>query len=198
MSPRRQPVACRRQCAALGGLIFDRWEITVVRRRPVRGSGAFWSNGEDMVEEAVEEGGRGPYATDVLPAGQPSSPSCSERPAKRTVWSRETRVHGRVLWLLDRGRAAGRRHRLVAGLRAAVTVRACAPLSACPPLRPGPVRRRGGSCQGGPLWRVCSSGRVAATVVVAAAGREGGRRAGRTQERGRSPDPRCTRRPDGV
>ncbi|MET7455204.1 hypothetical protein ABZT03_25580 [Streptomyces sp. NPDC005574] len=32
----------------------------------------FWVNGEDVVEEAVGEGGRGPYAADVLPAGRPS------------------------------------------------------------------------------------------------------------------------------
>lgn len=32
----------------------------------------FWVNGEDIVEEAVDEGGRGPYAADMLPAGRPS------------------------------------------------------------------------------------------------------------------------------
>lgn len=32
----------------------------------------FWVNDEDVVEEAVGEGGRGPYAADVFPAGQPS------------------------------------------------------------------------------------------------------------------------------
>ncbi|MFD7596281.1 hypothetical protein ACFV6D_25000 [Kitasatospora sp. NPDC059812] len=30
-----------------------------------------WVNGEDVVEEAVREGGRGPYAADALPAGSP-------------------------------------------------------------------------------------------------------------------------------
>ncbi|WP_326793422.1 hypothetical protein [Streptomyces sp. NBC_00841] len=31
----------------------------------------FWVNGEDLVEEMVGEGGRGPYAADALPAGRP-------------------------------------------------------------------------------------------------------------------------------
>lgn len=53
--------------------MFDRLEIRVVpaRTRPdtqVR----FWVNGEDLVEAAFGEGGRGPYAADALPAGSPS------------------------------------------------------------------------------------------------------------------------------
>ncbi|MET9819953.1 hypothetical protein [Streptomyces sp. NPDC006355] len=32
----------------------------------------FWVNGVDIVEEAVDEGGRGAYAADLLPAGRPS------------------------------------------------------------------------------------------------------------------------------
>nr|WP_237524686.1 hypothetical protein [Streptomyces sp. SID5643] len=32
----------------------------------------FWVNGEDVVEGVVDEGGRGPFAADVLRADQPS------------------------------------------------------------------------------------------------------------------------------
>ncbi|MFB7828958.1 hypothetical protein [Streptomyces hydrogenans] len=32
----------------------------------------FWVNGEDVVQEAVDDGGRGPYAAQMLPAGLPS------------------------------------------------------------------------------------------------------------------------------
>ncbi|MFC9259182.1 hypothetical protein ACFT25_05045 [Streptomyces hydrogenans] len=32
----------------------------------------FWVNGEDIVQEAVDVGGRGPYAAQMLPAGLPS------------------------------------------------------------------------------------------------------------------------------
>ncbi|MEU1191292.1 hypothetical protein [Streptomyces sp. NPDC005859] len=32
----------------------------------------FWVNGEEVIEGAVYEGGRGPFAADVLPAGRPS------------------------------------------------------------------------------------------------------------------------------
>ncbi|AWI30902.1 hypothetical protein [Streptomyces tirandamycinicus] len=53
--------------------MFDRLEIRVLPpgsrfAAQVR----FWVNDEDLVEEAVDEGGRGPYAADVLPAGRPS------------------------------------------------------------------------------------------------------------------------------
>jgi hypothetical protein len=53
--------------------MFDRLEIRVLPpgsrfAAQVR----FWVNGEDIVEEAVDEGGRGPYAADVLPTGRPS------------------------------------------------------------------------------------------------------------------------------
>ncbi|WTZ65422.1 hypothetical protein OG209_18790 [Streptomyces sp. NBC_01383] len=42
----------------------------------------FWVNGEDVLEEAVGEGGRGPYAADALPAGHPS-PLRATREARR-------------------------------------------------------------------------------------------------------------------
>ncbi|WP_406430297.1 hypothetical protein OHB00_01085 [Streptomyces sp. NBC_00631] len=53
--------------------MFDRFQI---RELPPGSRFAaqlrFWVNGEDVVEEAVGEGGRGPYAVDALPAGRPS------------------------------------------------------------------------------------------------------------------------------
>jgi hypothetical protein len=53
--------------------MFDRLEIRVLPPGPrFAAQLRFWVNGEDMVEEAVGEGGRGPYAADVLPAGRPS------------------------------------------------------------------------------------------------------------------------------
>lgn len=53
--------------------MFDRLEIRVLppgRRFPAQLR--FWVNGEDVVEETVREGGRGPLAAGVLPSGQPS------------------------------------------------------------------------------------------------------------------------------
>ncbi|MFE5480923.1 hypothetical protein [Streptomyces sp. NPDC056527] len=53
--------------------MFDRLEISVLPpgpRFPVQVR--FWVNGEDVVEEAVGQGGRGPYATDAFPACRPS------------------------------------------------------------------------------------------------------------------------------
>ncbi|MEV5321707.1 hypothetical protein AB0K92_29370 [Streptomyces sp. NPDC052687] len=53
--------------------MFDRLEIRVLPPGPrFKTQVRFWVNGEDIVEEAVDEGGRGPYAADVLPAGRPS------------------------------------------------------------------------------------------------------------------------------
>jgi hypothetical protein len=53
--------------------MFDRLEITVSPPGPrFAAQLRFWVNGEDVVQEAVGEGGRGPYAADVLPAGRPS------------------------------------------------------------------------------------------------------------------------------
>jgi hypothetical protein len=53
--------------------MFDRLEITVLPPgRRFAAQARFWVNGEDVVEEAVGEGGRGPYAADALPASRPS------------------------------------------------------------------------------------------------------------------------------
>ncbi|MFG2479217.1 hypothetical protein [Streptomyces fagopyri] len=53
--------------------MFDRLEIRVLPQGPrFAAQLRFWVNGEDVVEVAVEEGGRGPLVADVLPAGQPS------------------------------------------------------------------------------------------------------------------------------
>ncbi|MCT4352175.1 hypothetical protein M5362_03395 [Streptomyces sp. Je 1-79] len=53
--------------------MFDRLEIKVLPPGPrYPAQLRFWVNGEDVVEEAVGEGGRGPYAADALPAGRPS------------------------------------------------------------------------------------------------------------------------------
>ncbi|MEV6437493.1 hypothetical protein [Streptomyces anulatus] len=54
--------------------MFDRLEIRVLLPgRRFAAQVRFWVNDEDIVEEAVDEGGRGPYAADVLPAGRPST-----------------------------------------------------------------------------------------------------------------------------
>ncbi|MCI3154032.1 hypothetical protein ELQ39_20250 [Streptomyces sp. GB4-14] len=62
--------------------MFDRLEIKVLPPGPRWAAQArFMVNGEDLVEEAVDEGGRGPFAADVLPAGRPrSGPSSCVRP----------------------------------------------------------------------------------------------------------------------
>ncbi|AQS71505.1 hypothetical protein [Streptomyces pactum] len=53
--------------------MFDRLEIRVVPPGPrFAAQLRFWVNGEDVVEGAVHEGGRGPFAADVLPVGRPS------------------------------------------------------------------------------------------------------------------------------
>ncbi|MFC8920427.1 hypothetical protein ACFT5C_32265 [Streptomyces sp. NPDC057116] len=53
--------------------MLDRLEIRVLPPGPrFAAQVRFWVNGEDIVQEAVDEGGRGPYAADVLPPGQPS------------------------------------------------------------------------------------------------------------------------------
>ncbi|WP_329456781.1 hypothetical protein [Streptomyces sp. NBC_01497] len=53
--------------------MFDRLEITLLPRGArFAAQVRFWVNGEDVVAGAVHEGGRGPLAADVLPAGRPS------------------------------------------------------------------------------------------------------------------------------
>lgn len=53
--------------------MFDRLEIRVLPQGPrFAAQLRFWVNGEDVVEAAVGEGGRGPYAADALPVGRPS------------------------------------------------------------------------------------------------------------------------------
>ncbi|MGW9398667.1 hypothetical protein [Streptomyces sp. NPDC055642] len=53
--------------------MFDRLEIRVLPPGPrFPAQLRFWVNGEDVVEETVGEGGRGPYAADALPASRPS------------------------------------------------------------------------------------------------------------------------------
>ncbi|MFF8731917.1 hypothetical protein ACF073_36385 [Streptomyces sp. NPDC015171] len=53
--------------------MFDRLEIKVLPPGPrFPAQLRFWVNGEDVVEEAVGEHGRGPYATDALPTDCPS------------------------------------------------------------------------------------------------------------------------------
>jgi hypothetical protein len=53
--------------------MFDQLEIKVLPRGPRWGAQLrFWINGEDVVEEAVDRGGRGPFADELLPADQPS------------------------------------------------------------------------------------------------------------------------------
>lgn len=52
--------------------MFDRLEIKVLPRGPRWAAQVrFWINGEDLVAEGVDEGGRGPYAADVLPDDRP-------------------------------------------------------------------------------------------------------------------------------
>jgi len=51
--------------------MFDQLEIRVLPRGPRWGPQLrFWVNGEDVVEGAVEEGGRGALAAELLPAGR--------------------------------------------------------------------------------------------------------------------------------
>ncbi|MGA4980064.1 hypothetical protein [Streptomyces cinereoruber] len=53
--------------------MFDRLEIRVLPPGPrFSAQLRFWVNGEDVVEETVGTGGRGPYAADALPANLPS------------------------------------------------------------------------------------------------------------------------------
>ncbi|MER6420149.1 hypothetical protein [Streptomyces sp. NPDC001137] len=53
--------------------MFDRLEIRVVPPGPrFAAQVRFWVNGEDVIEGPVGEGGRGPFAADLLPAGRPS------------------------------------------------------------------------------------------------------------------------------
>ncbi|WBP84596.1 hypothetical protein [Kitasatospora cathayae] len=53
--------------------MFDHLEIVVLPPGPrFAAQVRFRVNGEDVLAEAVREGGRGPYAADVLPAGRPS------------------------------------------------------------------------------------------------------------------------------
>ncbi|MHC3391084.1 hypothetical protein ACLQ2E_16745 [Streptomyces lavendulocolor] len=53
--------------------LFDCLEIKMLPPGPrFAAQVRFWVNGKDVVEEAVGEGGRGPYAADALPADRPS------------------------------------------------------------------------------------------------------------------------------
>ncbi|MFG2540140.1 hypothetical protein ACGFU4_33390 [Streptomyces sp. NPDC048511] len=53
--------------------MFDR-EIRVLSARPLADTQLrFWVNGEDLIDAAFGEGGRGPYAADALSAGSLSS-----------------------------------------------------------------------------------------------------------------------------
>jgi hypothetical protein len=53
--------------------MFDRLEIKVLPQGPrFSAQVRFWVNGEDVVQGAVGDGGRGPFAADILPAGCPS------------------------------------------------------------------------------------------------------------------------------
>ncbi|GAA2654142.1 hypothetical protein GCM10010425_80400 [Streptomyces spororaveus] len=57
--------------------MFDRLEIKVLPRGSrFAAQVRFWVNGEDLVEEVIggsePYAGRGPYASDALPAGRPS------------------------------------------------------------------------------------------------------------------------------
>ncbi|MFF6776555.1 hypothetical protein ACFY8W_23775 [Streptomyces sp. NPDC012637] len=53
--------------------MFDRLEIKALPRGPrFAPTLRFWVNGEDVVDEPVGVGGRGPYAADLLPPDRPS------------------------------------------------------------------------------------------------------------------------------
>ncbi|MFD8390873.1 hypothetical protein ACFV2N_17105 [Streptomyces sp. NPDC059680] len=53
--------------------MFDQLEITVLRPGPrFPAQLRFWVNGEDVVEQAVGPGGRGPWVSEALPVGLPS------------------------------------------------------------------------------------------------------------------------------
>ncbi|MFG2291707.1 hypothetical protein [Streptomyces sp. NPDC048603] len=52
--------------------MFDHLEIKVLPPGRFPAQVRFWVNGEDVVEVAVGDGGRGPYAADALPADLPS------------------------------------------------------------------------------------------------------------------------------
>ncbi|MEU5893815.1 hypothetical protein ABZ835_44460 [Streptomyces sp. NPDC047461] len=53
--------------------MFDRLEIKLVPPGPrFAAQLRFWVNGKDVVQEALGEGGRGPYTADALPADRPS------------------------------------------------------------------------------------------------------------------------------
>ncbi|MFD7982547.1 hypothetical protein ACFV4M_04100 [Kitasatospora indigofera] len=53
--------------------MFDHLEIRMLPPGPRSAAQVrFWVNGEDLVGEAVHEGGRGPHPARVLPVGRPS------------------------------------------------------------------------------------------------------------------------------
>ncbi|MFJ9923107.1 hypothetical protein ACIRSF_27895 [Streptomyces rubiginosohelvolus] len=63
--------------------MFDRLEVRVLPPgRRFAAQMRFLVNGEDVVESAVGEGGRGPYAADVLPADGPSSLRATGEPRR--------------------------------------------------------------------------------------------------------------------
>ncbi|MGW7528927.1 hypothetical protein [Streptomyces sp. NPDC054783] len=63
--------------------MFDRLEITVLRPGPRSPTQLrFWVNGEDVVEQAVGPGGRGPRAAEALPVGLPSPLRATAEPRR--------------------------------------------------------------------------------------------------------------------
>ncbi|GAA2531558.1 hypothetical protein GCM10010398_15830 [Streptomyces fimbriatus] len=136
----------RRQRAPQGGPMFDRLEIRVLPPGPrFAAQLRFWVNGEDPVEEAVGEGGRGPYAADALPADRPS-PLRATGEARRLELGKPdctggccgfltvvVQRFGEIVQWSDWEVPGGGAH-------------PSAPPPAGAPLRRESVRRRGGSC----------------------------------------------------
>ncbi|MEW1693203.1 hypothetical protein ACIQOF_37005 [Streptomyces sp. NPDC091265] len=79
--------------------MFDQLEIKVLPPGPrFAAQLRFWVNGEDVVEGAVEEGGRGPYAVAALPVGRPSPLRATSEP--RRVVLGEPECTGGCCWFL--------------------------------------------------------------------------------------------------
>lgn len=63
--------------------MFDRLEIAVLPRGArFPAQLRFWVNGEDVVEQAVGPGGRGPLAAEALPAGLPGPLRATSEPRR--------------------------------------------------------------------------------------------------------------------
>jgi hypothetical protein len=63
--------------------MFDRLEITVLPQGPrFPAQLRFWVNGEDVVEQAVGTGCRGPLAAEALPFGLPSPLRATREPRR--------------------------------------------------------------------------------------------------------------------